>query len=50
LVYADMVETLIKEQGIENPEKIIPVLSHFISLYQEEMHKLNEEMEQRKVA
>jgi hypothetical protein len=50
LAYADMVETLIKEQGIENPEKIIPVLSHFISLYQEEMHKLNEEMEQRKVA
>ena len=38
LDYADMVETIIKEQG-QNPEKITPVLSHLISLYPDEMEK-----------
>ena len=38
LDYADMVETIIKEQG-QNPEKITTVLSHFISLYPDEMEK-----------
>ena len=38
LDYADMVETNIKEQG-QKPEKITPVLSHFISLYPDEMEK-----------